>query len=57
MRSDVCLVFGAEGPGLSEAVISACDDVVEILMPTHMNSLNVAAATAVFLYEAARQRG
>lgn len=57
LRGDSCLVFGAEGPGLSHAVISACHDVVEIPMPTHMNSLNVAAATAVFLYEAARQRG
>lgn len=57
LRGDCCLVFGAEGPGLSQAVISACDDVVEIPMPSHMNSLNVAAATAVFLYEATRQRG
>jgi len=54
---DSCIVFGAEGPGLSDMVISACDDVVEIPMPTHMNSLNVASATAVFLYEAVRQRG
>lgn len=53
---DCCLVFGAEGPGLSETAISACDEVVEIPMPSHMNSLNVAAATAVFLYEATRQR-
>ena len=30
---------------------------VEIPMPSHMNSLNVAVATAVFLYEATRQRG
>ncbi len=57
LRGDSCIVFGAEGPGLSDAVISACDDIVEITMPTHMNSLNVAAAAAVFLYEAARQRG
>ena len=57
LRSDCCLVFGAEGPGLTAAVLAACDDHVEIPMPTHMNSLNVAAATAVFLYEATRQRG
>lgn len=57
LRGDTCIVFGAEGPGLSEAVISACDEIVEIAMPSHMNSLNVAAAAAVFLYEAARQRG
>ena len=57
LRGDCCLVFGAEGPGLSEAALAACDDMVEIPMPSHMNSLNVAAATAVFLYEATRQRG
>jgi tRNA G18 (ribose-2'-O)-methylase SpoU len=50
-------VFGAEGPGLTEAALAACDAVVKIPMPSHMNSLNVAAATAVFLYEATRQRG
>lgn len=57
LRRDCCLVFGAEGPGLSESALAACDDTVEIPMPSHMNSLNVAAATAVFLYEATRQRG
>jgi 23S rRNA (guanosine2251-2'-O)-methyltransferase len=50
-------VFGAEGPGLTAAVLAACDDLVEIPMPSHMNSLNVAVATGVFLYEATRQRG
>ena len=57
LRGDCCLVFGAEGPGLTAAVLAACDDIVEIPMPSHMNSLNVASATAVFLYEAGRQRG
>ena len=56
LRGDCCLVFGAEGPGLTSSVLSACDDTVEIPMPSHMNSLNVASATAVFLYEATRQR-
>ena len=56
LRGDCCLVFGAEGPGLTAGVLAACDDTVEIPMPSHMNSLNVAAATAVFLYEATRQR-
>jgi tRNA G18 (ribose-2'-O)-methylase SpoU len=37
-------------------VLAACDDAVEIPMPSYMNSLNVAAAAAVFLYEATRQR-
>lgn len=56
-RTDCCLVFGAEGPGLTPEVLAACDDSVEIPMPSHMNSLNVASAAAVFLYEATRQRG
>lgn len=56
LRGDCCLVFGAEGPGLTEAALAACDDMVEIPMPSHMNSLNVASASAVFLYEATRQR-
>ena len=57
LRGDCCLVFGAEGPGLTARTLAACDDMVEIPMPSHMNSLNVASATAVFLYEATRQRG
>jgi len=57
LRGDCCLVFGAEGPGLTAAVLAACDDAVEIPMPSHMNSLNVAVAAGVFLYEATRQRG
>ncbi|MEJ0091483.1 MAG: RNA methyltransferase [Limisphaerales bacterium] len=56
LRGDCCLVFGAEGPGLTDMVLAACDDAVEIPMPSHMNSLNVAVATGVFLYEATRQR-
>ena len=56
LRGDCCLVFGAEGPGLTEAALAACEDAVEIPMPSHMNSLNVASATSVFLYEATRHR-
>jgi tRNA G18 (ribose-2'-O)-methylase SpoU len=56
LTGDTCIVLGAEGPGLSAAVLAACDEAVEIPMPSHMNSLNVASAAAVFLYEAARQR-
>ena len=57
LHNDCCLVFGAEGPGLTAVTLAACDDTVEIPMPSHMNSLNVASAAAVFLYEAKRQRG
>lgn len=56
MTGDCCLVFGAEGPGLTENALTMCDTMVEIPMPSHMNSLNVAVATGIFIYEATRQR-
>jgi len=55
--SDVCVVFGSEGDGISAAVLAECDEAVAIPMPPMVDSLNVGAAAAVFLYEARRQRG
>ncbi len=54
---DCCLVLGSEGYGISPAVLAACDPAVAIPMPPAVDSLNVASAAAVFLYEANRQRG
>jgi|SRR5665213_1240922 len=54
---DCCIVFGSEGNGISPAVLAACDEAVAIPMPPKIDSLNVSAAAAVFLYEANRQRG
>ena len=54
---DCCVIFGNEGHGISPAVLAACDEAVAIPMPPTVDSLNVAAAAAVFLYEATRQRG
>jgi tRNA G18 (ribose-2'-O)-methylase SpoU len=56
LRGDVCLVFGAEGDGLRPAVLAACHDAARIPMRPGIDSLNVAAAAAVFLAEAWRQR-
>ncbi len=53
---DCCIVFGSEGDGLSVPVREACDEAVAIPMPPAVDSLNVGAAAAVFLYEANRQR-
>ncbi len=53
---DCCIVFGSEGHGLSKAVLAACDEAVAIPMANAVDSLNVGAAAAVFLYEANRQR-
>jgi tRNA G18 (ribose-2'-O)-methylase SpoU len=57
LRGDCCLVLGSEGEGLSEAVLNLCHEHAAIPMPPDVDSLNVASASAVFLYEAARQRG
>jgi tRNA G18 (ribose-2'-O)-methylase SpoU len=54
---DVCVVFGSEGHGISPAVLAACDEAVAVPMANEVDSLNVSAAAAVFLYEANRQRG
>src|SRR5208283_422863 len=56
-RGDTCLVFGSEGYGLSAEVLAACDTAAAIPMPPQVDSLNVASAAAVFLYEANRQLG
>lgn len=53
---DCCLVFGSEGCGLSPVVLAACQQAAAIPMPPSVDSLNVASAAAVFLYEASRQR-
>jgi len=55
--TDCCVVFGSEGYGISPAVLGACDAAMAIPMPQKVDSLNVASAAAVFLYEVNRQRG
>jgi tRNA G18 (ribose-2'-O)-methylase SpoU len=54
---DCCVVFGSEGHGLSAPVLAACDEAVAIPMANEVDSLNVSAAAAIFLYEVNRQRG
>jgi 23S rRNA (guanosine2251-2'-O)-methyltransferase len=50
------LVLGREGAGLHELVRKTCDHLLRIPMAGGVSSLNVSAAGAVVLYEAARQR-
>ncbi len=51
------LVLGAEGRGLSALVERRCDQVVSIPVLGRIESLNVAAAAAVALFDIARARG
>ena len=55
-RGRVLIFVGGEGPGLTREVIAACDDRVTIPMQPPVESLNVAVAAALLVYEARRQR-
>jgi TrmH family RNA methyltransferase len=50
-------VFGHEGQGIAADVAARCAAVLAIPQPGGEESLNVAAAAAVCLYESARRRG
>lgn len=47
----LAIVLGSEGPGLLPQTIAACDYVVKIPMSRGVDSLNVAAASAVVFWE------
>ena len=54
--SRVALVLGSEGGGLHELVRRRCDHLVRIPTRGQLDSLNVAVAAAVLMYEVVRQR-
>ena len=54
--SNCVLVLGREGAGLHDLVRRHCDHLLRIPMAGKVPSLNVSAAGAVVLFEAARQR-
>ena len=51
----VTIVLGAERLGLPDEILAACDAVASIPMPGDAESLNVAAAGAIALYELSRR--
>jgi tRNA G18 (ribose-2'-O)-methylase SpoU len=53
---NACIVLGNEGDGISAAVLERCTERVAIPMLNDTDSLNVASASAVVLYEARRLR-
>lgn len=55
--SHSALVLGGEGQGIKSLVKKHCDFLLSIPMQGVVSSLNVSAATAVGLFEVARQRG
>ncbi|MGO8933086.1 MAG: 23S rRNA (guanosine(2251)-2'-O)-methyltransferase RlmB [Terracidiphilus sp.] len=53
---DLVIVLGGEGAGLHDLVRRTCDHLLHIPMAGGVSSLNVSAAGAAVLFEAARQR-
>lgn len=53
----ICLVLGAEGPGLSRLVRERADALISIPMRGRQASINVAVAAAVVMVEVTRVRG
>ena len=50
-----CLVFGSEGPGLTDELIEACERLVSISQYGSTRSLNAGAAAAIAMYHWALQ--
>ena len=54
-REPTLLVMGSEGPGLSAELAAVCTRLVKIPMAGSLDSLNLAVATALMLYEIRRK--
>jgi TrmH family RNA methyltransferase len=56
LRDPFCLIIGSEAHGYSAASKRAAQEFIRIPLPGHAESLNVAVATSIVLFEAVRQR-
>jgi TrmH family RNA methyltransferase len=50
-RGPELIIMGSEGPGLSDGVAAVCSKLVKIPMAGNLDSLNLAIATALMLYQ------
>lgn len=50
IRDNYAIVVGNEGNGVSDKVLSLCDEIVRIDMEENCESLNVGVATSIILY-------
>lgn len=57
LEKRLAIILGTEGEGLEENTIDRCDYTVKIPMANGVDSLNVAAASAVAFWELGRKRG
>ena len=52
-----CLVFGSEGPGLTDAMVAGCKRLVAITQRGSTRSMNAGAAAAIAMYHWSLQHG
>ena len=50
LPGDCCLVFGSEGPGLTDAMVAGCERLVAITQEGSTRSMNAGAAAAIAMY-------
>ena len=55
--SNCCLIFGQEGPGISDELIAVAEKVVHIDQYGSTRSMNVGHAAAIAMFEWSRQQG
>jgi 23S rRNA (guanosine2251-2'-O)-methyltransferase len=55
--TNLCIVIGSEGKGISRLVKENCDYMVKIPMSGHVNSLNASVSAALVIYEVYRKKG
>jgi RNA methyltransferase, TrmH family len=55
-RAPTLLLMGSEGPGLSPELAAVCSRLVKIPMAGRLDSLNLAVATALVLYEIRKEQ-
>lgn len=55
--TNLCVVIGNEGKGITRLVKENCDYLVKIPMSGHVNSLNASVSAALIIYEIYNKRG
>lgn len=57
VNTNLCVVIGNEGKGISRLVKENCDYIVKIPMSGHVNSLNASVSAALVIYEIYHKKG
>ncbi len=55
--TNLCVVIGNEGKGISRLVKETCDYLVKVPMSGHVNSLNASVSAALVIYEIYHMKG